>query len=461
MWPATAAAMSRSFCGVLKTQRFLASTGSMMRTPAASEIMGVPVSAATSIMASELGTVLEPTSTSTLFSLTSLRAFFTALVLSVASSSTSQLTLTPAMVVGRSATVLRVGIPSDAAGPVADTVTPTLICAAAAGGRRSAGASAQRTRRRRVMRGLPMGWAQGPESTPGGPENARPGRRPRPPDGTAPGLAPSVTPRQRQPPGAPYVWPGPVADPLGEDLVQPRPLPLAEGHPAVGTVGEGPVHRLQRALEDVAADAAPGLDARGGVELEDQAVVPRGGGAGARRRVVEDPAPGVGTPVEERAVAGEAGVLRLGGPRLDDAPMRVAVHGADPAVQEVESLPGGVEGAVPGEPHRVHAGALGEPDHLVVGVAGLVQPPLPGGEGLLGVVHVEHRLQVVADVDDGEVELAQEDVAAPVGGAHRGQAPLGARRRRPGGAVGREGHVLHGPGVEGARVGGRAPRRGV
>jgi hypothetical protein len=40
-------------------------------------------------------------------------------------------TLFPAMVLGDIATVFFSGMPSDAAGPVADTVTPILICACA------------------------------------------------------------------------------------------------------------------------------------------------------------------------------------------------------------------------------------------------------------------------------------------------------------------------------------------
>jgi len=77
-----------SFCGVLKTQRRLASMGSTMRAEAAIEIIGVPASATASIMASELGVVVEPRMTSTLSSVISLRVLATALVVSDASSST-------------------------------------------------------------------------------------------------------------------------------------------------------------------------------------------------------------------------------------------------------------------------------------------------------------------------------------------------------------------------------------
>ena len=61
-----------------------------------------------------------------------MRAFFTAVVVSVASSSTTQFTFSPAMVFGSSAKVFFSGMPSDAAGPVADTLTPTVMSARAA-----------------------------------------------------------------------------------------------------------------------------------------------------------------------------------------------------------------------------------------------------------------------------------------------------------------------------------------
>ena len=77
-----------SFCGVLKTQRRLASCGSTMRADAAIEIIGVWFSATTSIIASEFGVVVEPMITSTLLSVISLRVLLTAAVVSDASSST-------------------------------------------------------------------------------------------------------------------------------------------------------------------------------------------------------------------------------------------------------------------------------------------------------------------------------------------------------------------------------------
>src|SRR5438132_12003494 len=124
MWLVMAVAMCESFCGVLNTQRRLASTGSTMADDAAMEIIGVSFSAATSIMASELGVTVDPTTRSTLSSEISLRVFFTAVVVSDASSRTIYSTVLPAIVFGISAKVFFSGMPSDAAGPVADTVTP-------------------------------------------------------------------------------------------------------------------------------------------------------------------------------------------------------------------------------------------------------------------------------------------------------------------------------------------------
>ena len=83
-----ASAIMMSFCGVLNTQRFLASCGSMMAAEAPSEIIGVLPSATASIMASEAGVVDEPKMTST-FSDISLRALVTAPVVSDPSSSTT------------------------------------------------------------------------------------------------------------------------------------------------------------------------------------------------------------------------------------------------------------------------------------------------------------------------------------------------------------------------------------
>jgi hypothetical protein len=126
-----AEAISASFCGVLNTHERFASTGVTIAALAAMLIIGVDSSDATSTIASEFGVIDEPTITSTMSSLISLRVFLTAVVTSDASSRTMYSTLLPPMDLGNSATEFFCGMPSDAAGPVADSEMPTLICASA------------------------------------------------------------------------------------------------------------------------------------------------------------------------------------------------------------------------------------------------------------------------------------------------------------------------------------------
>ena len=71
MWVAIASDIMMSFCGVLKIHLRLASTGSTIVAEAAIEIIGVCDSAATSIIASEFGVVVEPSTMSTLLSVIS------------------------------------------------------------------------------------------------------------------------------------------------------------------------------------------------------------------------------------------------------------------------------------------------------------------------------------------------------------------------------------------------------
>ena len=79
MWTAIASAISASFCGVLNTHFVFGLVGSTIRAEAAIEIIGVSASATTSIIASEFGVIVEPTTTSTLSSAISLRVLVTAL----------------------------------------------------------------------------------------------------------------------------------------------------------------------------------------------------------------------------------------------------------------------------------------------------------------------------------------------------------------------------------------------
>ncbi len=70
-----APAIITSVCGVLNIHAFFASTGSMMRTDDAREIVGVSPSAITSIIANVAGVVVVPMIASTLFSLISFLEF--------------------------------------------------------------------------------------------------------------------------------------------------------------------------------------------------------------------------------------------------------------------------------------------------------------------------------------------------------------------------------------------------
>src|SRR5450830_690054 len=122
-------AMCESFCGILNAHARLASIGSTMDDDAASVIIGVSDSAATSSIAKALGVVFGPTITSTISSAVSLRALRTALVGSDASSRITYWTFCPAISFGHSSIAFFDGIPIAAAGPVVEIVTPTLICA--------------------------------------------------------------------------------------------------------------------------------------------------------------------------------------------------------------------------------------------------------------------------------------------------------------------------------------------
>ena len=91
----------------------------------ASDSCGVRASRATSVTASEVGTLLlGPMMASTLFSVTSLRAVRTAADGSVASSSAMYSTARPPSVLGSRGTVLRYSEPIEAPGPVLLAMTP-------------------------------------------------------------------------------------------------------------------------------------------------------------------------------------------------------------------------------------------------------------------------------------------------------------------------------------------------
>ena len=91
----SAAAIRSSFCVVLNTQRFFASSGSTTADVPTVAIIGTFASAMTSRIANALGVVDGPISASTLFSAISFLAFCTARVVSPPSSSEMYSTVAP------------------------------------------------------------------------------------------------------------------------------------------------------------------------------------------------------------------------------------------------------------------------------------------------------------------------------------------------------------------------------
>ncbi len=190
--------------------------------------------------------------------------------------------------------------------------------------------------------------------------------------------------------------------------------------------------RLQRALEDAALDRPTRDDSGRRLDLE----CLRAGTCGL---VVEDPVPDAVTAREQRPIRAEARVDRLR--RLVPGHTKLGMRGdvPHPFVHHLERERRLVEH--PGRPR------VGEPDHLVRRIAVVVEHPLTRGERLVRVVHVELVLEVVAPVDDRDVDLPAEDHPAPVRRVHRLAVALAPRRRRHA-AVGREVHVARAPDVD-------------
>jgi len=127
----SAAAIRSSFCVVLNTQRFFASSGSTTADVPTVAIIGTLASAITSRIANAFGVVDGPISASMWCSCTSFLTFCTARVVSPPSSSEMYSTLVPAIVRGRMSPVFFCGMPIADVGPVADTMRPMRICAPA------------------------------------------------------------------------------------------------------------------------------------------------------------------------------------------------------------------------------------------------------------------------------------------------------------------------------------------
>ena len=143
----------------------------------ASDSCGVCASRATSVTASEVGTLLGPMMASTLFSVTSLRAVRTAADGSVASSSAMYSTARPPSVLGSRGTVLRYSEPIEAPGPVLLAMTPMRMSARAAPGA-SAQARASAAIRRYMAIPLVDAFIVGGCGRSGSPSAADAARRP-------------------------------------------------------------------------------------------------------------------------------------------------------------------------------------------------------------------------------------------------------------------------------------------
>ena len=106
MFERSALAMMSSFCVVLNTQRFFASSGSTTDDVPTVAIIGTWASAITSRIANALGVVDGPISASMLFSCTSFLTFCTARVVSPPSSSCMYSTVASPIFFGSSAAVI-------------------------------------------------------------------------------------------------------------------------------------------------------------------------------------------------------------------------------------------------------------------------------------------------------------------------------------------------------------------
>ncbi len=124
----SAAAMRSSFCVVLNTQRFFASSGSTTDDVPTVAISGTFASAMTSRMAKAFGVVDGPISASMWFSSTSFLTFCTARVVSPPSSSWMYSIVASPIFFGSRSPVFFWGIPIADVGPVAETMRPIFTC---------------------------------------------------------------------------------------------------------------------------------------------------------------------------------------------------------------------------------------------------------------------------------------------------------------------------------------------
>jgi hypothetical protein len=154
MWSNSAPPITATDCGSGKTQACWSGLG----WNGASAICGVRACAATSATASEEGTADDPMITSALSLSISRRAFLAACDGSVASSRMTYLAASPPRVGGSNSRLCFSGMPSEAAGPVVLSETPTTMVGAwpQAGACDRPLARARAMRVRRCMRLSPL-----------------------------------------------------------------------------------------------------------------------------------------------------------------------------------------------------------------------------------------------------------------------------------------------------------------
>lgn len=132
--------------------------------------------------------------------------------------------------------------------------------------------------------------------------------------------------------------------------------------------------------------------------------VPRAGAVGA---VVEDAGPDTVAGGQQVPVGVEAGI--------DGSPGAIALHRPPWMSRDVGHA---LVHDLQRESGLVVFVALvvddGEPDDLVAGMAVVVQQALANGERLVGVVNVQLAFEVVAPVDDRDLEVTAEDQSAHV-----------------------------------------------
>ena len=145
MCASSALAMMSSFCVVLNTQRFLASSGSTTLDVPTVAIIGTLASAMKSRIASAFGVVDGPISASMLCSWMSFLTFCTARVESPPSSNWMYSTVASPTFLGNRSPVFFCGMPIADVGPVAETMRPTFTCPKAAKEQKKRDGSEDRT----------------------------------------------------------------------------------------------------------------------------------------------------------------------------------------------------------------------------------------------------------------------------------------------------------------------------